>query len=92
MLVQLFNKCLKEQNIPDDWNVGYINSIFKKGDKRKCSNYSGITVINSVGRLYGRIIKEKRESEYEDIEEQNGFHAGRSCTDGIFVLQVIKKT
>lgn len=33
---RVFNKGLEGQNIPDNWNVGYISSIYKKHDKRMC--------------------------------------------------------
>ncbi|XP_030750155.1 uncharacterized protein LOC115877946 [Sitophilus oryzae] len=39
-----------------------------------------------MGRLYGSILKERV---FEEIEEQGGLRAGRSCTDNIFVLQQI---
>ena len=42
-----------------------------------------------MGRLYGKILKHRIEMNIEDIEEQSGFHAGRSCTDNIFVLEQI---
>lgn len=90
MLADIFNKCLMEgQNIPEDWNLAYISSIYKKGDKKVCGNYRGISVTSSIGRLYGRILKKRIEAEYQEIEEQNGFRAGRSCMDNIFTLQQI---
>ena len=89
-LANLFNKCLIDgDNIPEDWNIAYISSIHKKGDKRVCQNYRGISVTAAMGRLYGRIIKQRIEMEIEDMEEQSGFRAGRSCTDNLFVLQQI---
>ncbi|XP_030753480.1 uncharacterized protein LOC115880423 [Sitophilus oryzae] len=42
-----------------------------------------------MGRLYGRILKERVEESFKEIEEQGGFRAGRSCIDNIFVLQQI---
>ncbi|XP_030750903.1 uncharacterized protein LOC115878509 [Sitophilus oryzae] len=90
ILADIFNRCLiKNENIPEDWNLAYISSIFKKGDKKRCSNYRGISLTSSMGRLYGRILKERVEESFEEIEEQGGFRAGRSCTDNIFVLQQI---
>ena len=45
-----------------------------------------------MGRLYGKILKNRIESQFEDMEEQSGFRAGRSCMDNIFTLQqVIEK-
>ena len=42
-----------------------------------------------VIRLYGRIIKQRIEGEFKEIEEQSGFRMGRSCMDNTFTLQQI---
>lgn len=92
-IVQVMNKCLIEgDDVPEDWNMGYMSSIHKKGSKTECKNYRGICVTSSMGRLYGRIIKSRLEENIVDIEEQSGFRRGRSCLDNIFTLkQVIEK-
>ncbi|XP_044762034.1 uncharacterized protein LOC123319231 [Coccinella septempunctata] len=88
----LFNRCLKGDRVPEDWNLAYISSIYKKGDKSMCKNYRGISVMSSMARLYGRVLKRRIEESIVEIEEQGGFRAGRSCTDNVFVLQqVIEK-
>ena len=90
IVANIFNKCLLHgDDIPEDWNIAYISSIYKKGDKKACQNYRGISVTSAMGRLYGRILKHRIETNIEDIEEQSGFRAGRSCIDNIFVLQQI---
>lgn len=92
-LAEIFNKCMLEGcEIPMDWNVAYLSSIHKKGSKKECGNYRGISVTSSVGRLYGKILKNRVEQEFTDIEEQSGFRAGRSCSDNIFIVrQLIEK-
>lgn len=93
IIVCLFNKCLiNGEKVPEDWNVAYISSIHKKGNRKLCKNYRGISVTSSMGRLYGKILKERIEHQILEMEEQSGFRAGRSCMDNIFVLrQVIEK-
>ena len=89
-IAKLFNKCLSEGGkVPEDWNLAHISSIYKKGDEKLCKNYRGISVTSSMGRLYGRILKERIENNFIEIEEQSGFRAGRSCLDNTFVLQQI---
>jgi hypothetical protein len=60
MMTHLFNR----DEIPEEWKIGYMSSIHKKGDIRKCENYRGITVTSTFSRLYGRIIKNLIEQEY----------------------------
>jgi len=92
-LADIFNRCLiHEEEIPQEWKIAHLTSIHKKGSKKECSNYRGISVTATVGRLYGRILKTRIENEVEFGEEQSGFTAGRSCTDNIFTLrQVLNK-
>ncbi|XP_044757060.1 uncharacterized protein LOC123315437 [Coccinella septempunctata] len=51
LIKELFNKCIHGDQVPEDWNLGYISSIYKKGDKKLCQNYRDITVISAMGRL-----------------------------------------
>lgn len=74
--------------------VSYISVIHKKWDKNKCDNYRGISVTNTISRIYVRILKNKIEHEYSamEAEEQAGFRAGRSTIDHLFVLtQIVEK-
>ncbi|XP_030761326.1 uncharacterized protein LOC115886365 [Sitophilus oryzae] len=93
-LALIFNICLNGHPVPEDWKLAYISSIHKKGNKLDCSNYCGISVTSTMSRLYGRILRDLIEEDYreKEEEEQNGFRAGRSCTDNVFCLkQVIEK-
>lgn len=91
LLRNLFEKCLNGEAIPEDWKVGYISTIHKKGRKDECQNYRGITVTNVFSRLYGKIIKHFLEAEFKgmEAEEQAGFRVGRSTIDHLFCLQQI---
>lgn len=87
VLAHLFSKCLQGCEPPDEWKRAVITSIFKKGNRRDCKNYRGISVICTMARLYGRVLKARIEAQFKESEEQNGFRAGRSCIDGVFTLK-----
>lgn len=86
---------LKGQEVPKDLNIAYISSTHKKGDTQDGNNYRDIPVTSILSRLYGRILRDLVEKEYqnhEEEEEQSRFRAGRSCTDNIFCIkQILEK-
>ena len=86
MITISLNKIINGQKVPEEWKIAIITSIYKKGDKRKCENYTGISVTSTFSRIYGCILAKLVESEYKNMgmEEQSGFRAGRSCIDNIF--------
>jgi len=94
LLRQIFERCINGEGIPQDWKMGYISAIHKKGKKDEYENYRGITVLNIFSRLYGKMIKYFLDQEFlqMETEEQAGFRAGRSTIDHIFCLkQLIEK-
>ena len=74
---------------PKDWQTGVIIPIFKKGNRKDCTNYRGISLLSLPGKVYakclGRRCREIVESQIE--ESQCGFRPGRSTTDQIFTLR-----
>jgi sorting nexin-29 len=93
-LLQLINKCWKERSIPEEWGKARVKSLFKKGKRDDCSNYRGISPLNSGYKIYCKIITQrfKTTSETVLLEEQNGLRTGRSCIDNVFIIkQTIEK-
>src|SRR5215475_7162464 len=79
-LLTLINKCWKERSTPEEWGQA------KKGKRDDCSNYRGISLLNSGCKIYAKIITQRLKPIPEAIllEEQNGFRRGRSCIDNVF--------
>jgi hypothetical protein len=63
LLTKLQRKIIQEEKIPEDMKLGYISSIHKKGDRRSCSNYRGICVINPIKKTFGGLIKHRLEED-----------------------------
>lgn len=87
VLTYVFNMCLEGDYILDKWKKADISSIFKKNNRKDCSDYRDISMTSSVSRLCGRILKVKIEEQVDEIEEQNDFRSGKLCSDNIFCLK-----
>ena len=75
---------------PEKWSEGYIVPIFKKGDVNEVSNYRGITLLSTLGKLFTRILNNRLNNWAEEygiyIEAQAGFRKHMSTIDNVFVL------
>lgn len=55
-----------------------ISTVFKKEDKKKCFNYRGIYVNNSLMKVLGKIMRNRLKRDFKDMEEECGFSIGTS--------------
>jgi len=93
-LVEFFRRIWREEKIPEDWKGGIVIPLYKKGDRMDLNNYRGITLMDVVGKLFGKIVNNRLEAWYRDLlaEEQAGFRKGRGCVDqGYTLAQVVLK-
>ena len=76
---------------PADWQTGVIVPLFKKGDKRDCSNYRGISLLSLPGKVYAKVLETRSRAMVESQigDEQCGFRHGRSTTDQLFTLRMV---
>lgn len=75
---------------PDSWKYSTISGIFKnKGSRKDKDMYRGISVGSIISKILPMIILSHIADCYESIISSNqyGFRAGRSTTDGIFILK-----
>ena len=67
----------------------------KKGSKKLCKNYRGISLLSIPGKVFAKILdaRIRQVTESQVMEEQAGFRVGRGCRDQIFVMrQLAEKT
>ena len=80
--------------IPEDWGQARVKSLFKKVKRDECSNYRGISLLNSGYKIYGKVITQLFKTILKAIifEQQNGLRIGRSCIDSVFIMkQTVEK-
>uniref|UniRef100_A0A671V1W2 Reverse transcriptase domain-containing protein n=1 Tax=Sparus aurata TaxID=8175 RepID=A0A671V1W2_SPAAU len=73
---------------PLDWPTGVVVPLFKKGDRRVCSNYRGITLLSLPGKVFSRVLKRRIRPIVEPRiqEEQCGFRPGHGTLDQLYTL------
>ena len=65
-LLELFNKIIDKNQMPQEWKTRMVINIHKKGTKSKCENYRGITLLPTAYKLFANIIKNRLNEYLED--------------------------
>ena len=71
-------QCWREGEVPQDMRDANRVTLYKnKGDWGDCNNYSGISLLNIVGKLFAKVFLMKLRVQAERIypESQCGFRA-----------------
>lgn len=76
---------------PEEWRVGIISPIHKKGNTKVVENYRGITLLCTAYKIYANILTERLRIKIEKKdalqETQSGFRRGRETMDNVYILQ-----
>ena len=91
LLFSLLGKIWQEEVVPDDWKMGHLVKLPKKGDRRDCGNYRGIMLLSVPGKVLSRGILERLRTAVDDKlrDNQAGFRREKSCTGQIATLRII---
>ena len=67
------------------------HQVAKKGDLRDCSNYRGIMLLSTPGKVLNRVLLERMKEAVNPMlrDQQAGFRRNRSCADQIACLLII---
>jgi len=85
----------QKEKMPAEWNVSIICPVHKKGDIMECSNYRGVSLLNTAYKILSNALFGRISPFAENIigNYQCGFRKNRSPTNQIFTLrQILEKT
>ncbi|MFN9115920.1 MAG: RNA-directed DNA polymerase [Bacteroidota bacterium] len=90
VLTRLLNFIFYTLWIPEEWNVGVIVPLYKKGPRSDPDNYRGITVSSVMYKVLAMVLNSRIvkwvESNGIIRDEQGGFRPGRGCPEQVFSL------
>ena len=79
--------------VPEEWNVGRLNILPKKGDLSWAKNYRGIMLLEVAYKIIAILLHSRLLPIQEslDHESQCGFRPGRGCIDAVFTIKLALK-
>ena len=86
ILVELFNKCLKESCFPDCWNVSLVVPVFKNvGERSTAKNYRPVSLLSVVSKVFEKLVNNRIVDHPEKCglfsDFQYGFRSSQSTAD-----------
>lgn len=57
----------KEERVPEEWKDAILVPIPTKGDLTKCDNCQGISLLDTMGNLFTKIIQMRLQKVVEDV-------------------------
>lgn len=94
-IMKLMEQVWEDGEVVGDLKDAVIVAIPKKGDLKCCDNWRGISLLDVIGKLMARILKERLEKISDRVlpVSQCRFRRGRGGVDTIFAArQLIEKT
>jgi len=88
---KLTNSVWYKEKFPEQWKEFIIAPIYKKGDKRGCSNYTGKSLLSTTYKILSNILLSRFTPYAEKIigDHQYEYRYNRSTTDHIFCIHQI---
>ena len=93
-LLQIINQWYQEAYVPAEILQARVVLIFKKGDKTNLANYSPISLLNTIYKIYAAMIQTRLAGALESYLQntQYGFRAKRGTADAIsYIRRLIDK-
>ena len=90
-LYMLFNRIKTENQTPKQWQLATVKSIHKGRVKENIQeNQRGISVVNTVSKIYDSALKIQNESKNENMSQmQTAGRKQRSTVDNLIILNSI---
>jgi len=88
LLMKMVEEFWLQDVVPDEWNSLRLKSLPKGGDLSNVAKWRGIYLMDLCCKLVSKVLERRLGSILKvfGMEAQNGFMAGRGCSDGIFLL------
>jgi sorting nexin-29 len=89
MLQRLVGLIWTNETTPEEFKIGIICPLHKKGDPMQCSNYRGVTLLSTTYKIFSQILCMRLLPYAEEVigNYQCGLRSGKSTIDQIYTLR-----
>ena len=85
----LFNVVFQGLTYPVEWTYSKLVTLFKSGNRMACGNYRGISIMDTLAKVYDKMIL-NRLTLWSSIDKcQAGAQKGRGCIEQIMSLRLL---
>lgn len=87
-LTNLYNTCLRNGILPDEWYLARLVLLFKKGDRKELKNYRPLSLLCVEYKMLSKILTKRLDNhlDYFLTPDQAGFRPDFSTIDHMFLL------
>ena len=72
-----------------NWCYNKLFVLFKSGDWLSCDNFCGISIMDTLAKIYDTLILNRLLLWFDFDKCQTGAQKGRSCLEQIFTLRML---
>ena len=85
----LFNVIFQNLSYPAQWTYSKLITLFKSGNRMDCGNYRGISIMDTLAKVYDKLLL-NRLTLWSDIDKsQAGAQKNRGCIEQIMTLRLL---
>jgi hypothetical protein len=86
----IFNKSIETGCVPNDWKLGNITALHKKGSRALPQNYRPVSLTSILGKMLESCIKDQMLNFIKEnnifTDDQHGFLPHRSCITQLLIV------
>ena len=92
-MTDIIQKIWYDEVMPVGWSEAIYISLHKKGDRSLCSNYRGLSLLNTGYKVLANVLYGRLLPYYLQVigQYQSGFIPSKSRIDSIFILRQINE-
>ncbi len=89
LVTSILNTVFISGTYPPSWCFAKLCVLFKKGNRRLCEDYRGISIMSSLAKLYDMVLCRRLTLWFSPFREQAGSQRNRGCIEHIVTLRLL---